>query len=92
VGDIVSESTGDFISVRLGDFVGIRILQSRRGIEQPRHLLGAQHHRQLARLVNDVGVFDDLVALQRDPKKEPQCRDGLVDVGTPTPLAARWSW
>src|SRR5437868_5662352 len=35
--------------------------------------------RQLARLVNDVGVLDDLVAFERDPKEEPQRRDGLVD-------------
>jgi hypothetical protein len=48
-------------------------------IEQPRDFLGAEHHRQLARLVNDMAVLDDLVALERNPEKEPQRRDRLID-------------
>ena len=55
------------------------VLQSRCGIEQPRHFLRTEHHRQLAPLVNDMGVFDDIVTLERDPEKEPQRRYGLVD-------------
>src|SRR6185437_3808285 len=35
--------------------------------------------RQLARLVNDMGMLEDLMALQRDLKEEPQRRNGLVD-------------
>jgi hypothetical protein len=42
-------------------------------IEQPRYFLRAQHHRQLARLVNEMCVLDDIVALERDPEEEPQC-------------------
>jgi hypothetical protein len=38
------------------------VLQPGRGIEQPHHFLHAEHHRQLARLVNDMGMLDDLVA------------------------------
>src|SRR5215471_1548642 len=55
------------------------VLQSRGGIEQPRHYLRTEHHRQLARLVNDMGMLDDRVALQRDPEEESQRRDRLVD-------------
>jgi hypothetical protein len=39
-----------------------------RGIEQPRYFLHAEHHRQLARLVNDTGMLDDLVAFKRGSK------------------------
>jgi hypothetical protein len=31
------------------------------------------------RLVNDMGVLDDIVAPERDLKKEPQRRDGLIE-------------
>src|SRR3954447_19079241 len=55
------------------------VLEPRCRIEQARHFFRAQHHRQLARLVNDVGVLDDLVALERNLEEEPQRRDGLVD-------------
>jgi hypothetical protein len=39
-----------------------------------------------------MGVLDNLVALQRDLKKEPQRRDGLIDRRHAKPLAARCSW
>jgi hypothetical protein len=42
------------------------------GIEQPCDLFRAEHHRQLARLAVEMGVLDDIVALERDPEKEPQ--------------------
>src|SRR5207248_8109558 len=58
-------------------------------IEQPRHFLGAQHHRQLARLVNDMGVFDDLVTPERDPEKNRRVETVWLMVATPTPLAVR---
>ena len=50
------------------------VLQSRGSIEQLHHFLGAEHHRQLARLVNGMRMLDDLGAPERDFKKEPQCR------------------
>jgi hypothetical protein len=49
------------------------VFEPRHGIEQPRYFLRAQHHRQLARLVNEMCVLDDIVALERDPEEEPQC-------------------
>lgn len=55
------------------------VFEPRCRIEQPRHFLNAQHHRQLARLVDEMGVFDDLVTPQRDLEEEPQSRDRLVD-------------
>jgi hypothetical protein len=61
-------------------------LKPGRSIEQPRHFVRAENHRQLARLVNDMRVLDDLVAPERDLKKEAQCRDGLVE-GRRTPAA-----
>jgi hypothetical protein len=66
------------------------VLQPRRGLEQQRHFLYAENHRQLAWLVDDMGVLDDLVSLQRDLKKKSKRRYRLM-VGTPTPLAARCS-
>jgi hypothetical protein len=41
----------------------------------------AQHDRQLARLMNEMRVLDDGVSLERDPKKEPQCRNVPIDGG-----------
>jgi hypothetical protein len=41
--------------------------------------LRAEHHRQLARLVNEMRVLDDIVAPESDPEKEMQGRYGLVD-------------
>jgi hypothetical protein len=55
------------------------VLEPRRGIEQPRHFLGTQHHRQLARLMNEMCVLDDIVTPERDPEKEPQRRYGLIE-------------
>src|SRR6266850_1591883 len=57
------------------------VLEPGCGIEQPRYLLGAEHHRQLARLVNEMGVLDNIVTLERDPEKEPQGRYGLIEGG-----------
>ena len=48
------------------------------GIEQPRFFLRNEHHRQPARLLDEVGVFDDIATPERDPEEEPQRRYGLV--------------
>ena len=50
------------------------VLKSRCGIQEPRHLLRTEHDRQLAGLVDERGVLDDVGALERDPEKEPQRR------------------
>src|SRR5260370_34538242 len=34
---------------------------------------------QLARLVNEMGVLDDIVTPERDPQEEPQRRYGLIE-------------
>src|SRR5207245_1498078 len=57
------------------------VLEPRCSIEQPRHLLLAQHNRQLARLMNEMRVLDDGISLERDPEKEPQCRNVPIDGG-----------
>ena len=79
VGDLERDHLGGAQARAIGHAQRRLVLEPRRGIEQPRHLLRAEHHRQLARLVNDMGVLDDLVALERDLEKEPQRRDGLID-------------
>jgi hypothetical protein len=55
--------------------------QPGRGIEQPRHLLWTQHHRQLARLTDERRVLDDVVSLERDPEKESQRRHRVITNG-----------
>ena len=55
------------------------VLEPRRRIEQARHFLRAQHHRQLARLVDELRVLHDIGAPERDLEEEPQRRDGLVE-------------
>jgi hypothetical protein len=79
VGDFERDHLGGAQTGAIGHAQRRLVLQPRRGIEQPRHLFDAEHHRQLARLVNDMGMLDDLVALERDLKEEPQRRDGLID-------------
>ncbi|MET4221130.1 hypothetical protein ABIB00_006365 [Bradyrhizobium sp. LB14.3] len=74
VGDLERDHFGGAQAGAIGHAQRRLVLESGRSIEQPRH-----HHRQLARLVNDMRMLDDVVALQRDPKEEPQRRDGLAD-------------
>src|SRR6476620_7916711 len=50
-------------------------------IEQARHLLWTEHHRQLARLANECRVLDDVVALERDPEEEPQRGHRVIENG-----------
>ena len=79
VGDLERDHLGGAQAGAVGYAQRRLVLQPRRGIEQPRHFLGAQHHRQLAGLVDERGVLDDIVAPERDPEKETQRRYGLVD-------------
>jgi len=58
---------------------GCLIFKPGGSIEQSRHFLWTEDHGQLARLANEMGVLDDIVALERDAEEEPQCRDGLID-------------
>ena len=54
------------------------VLEPRRCIQQTHDLLRAQHHRQLARLMDERRVLDDGRSLERDPEKEPQRRHRLI--------------
>src|SRR5215472_14584678 len=79
VGDLERDHLGGAQAGAVGHAQRCLVLQPRRGIEQPRHFLDAEDDRQLAWLVNDMGMLDDLAAPERDLKKEPQRRDGLIE-------------
>jgi hypothetical protein len=79
IGDLERDHFGGAQAGAVGHAQRRLVLQSRRGIEQPRHFLDAENDRQLAWFVDDMGVLDDLVAPERDPKEEPQRRDGLIE-------------
>jgi hypothetical protein len=68
-GDLERDHLGGAQSRTVGHSQRGLVLQPRRGIEQPRHFLDAEHHRQLARLVNEMGALDDIVAFERDLKR-----------------------
>jgi hypothetical protein len=48
-------------------------------IEQSRHLLRTEHDRQLAGLVDERGVLDDVGAPERDPEEKPQRGHGVIE-------------
>jgi hypothetical protein len=79
VGDLERDDFGGAQAGAVGHAQRRLVLKPRRGSEQPLHLLDAEHYWQLARLVNEMGVLDDIVTPQRDPEKEPQRRDGLIE-------------
>ena len=55
------------------------VLDAGGGLQKARHLLGAQHHRQLARLVHKGQVSNRIGAVERHSEEEPQRRDRGVD-------------
>src|SRR4029077_3044822 len=79
VGDLERDHLGSAQAGTVGYAQRRLVLEPGCRIEQPRHFFGAQHRRQLARLVNEMGVFDDLVTPERDPEKEPQRRYRLIE-------------
>ena len=54
-------------------------LQARDGLEEPHHLVGAQHHRQPPRLAGVGDPLGDLRHPERDAIEEPQRRHRLVE-------------
>src|SRR5882757_8392623 len=54
------------------------VFEPRRRIEKTCDFLRAQDHRQLAWLVDELGMVQDIGTPKRDPEKEPQRRDALV--------------
>src|SRR5216684_6218346 len=55
------------------------VLEPRRCIQQPRHLLRAEHDRQLARFMDECRVLDDVGAPERNPEEEPQRSHGVIE-------------
>src|SRR6202035_3497385 len=78
VGYLQRDHLGHAQSGPIGDTQCRLVFEPRRRIEKTRDFLRAQDHRQLARLMNKLGVIQDVGAPKRDPEKEPQCRDALV--------------
>ena len=54
-------------------------IEERRRIQQPRHLLRAEHDRQFAGRVDERRVLDDVGAPERDPEEEPQRGHGVIE-------------
>jgi hypothetical protein len=92
VGELERDHLGGAQSRPIGHAQRRLVFEPWRGIEQPRDLFRAEHHRQLPRLANEMGVLDDIVALEGDPEKEPQCRDRLVEGCDPNTTATTCSW
>ena len=57
------------------------VFEPRRRIQEPRHLLRAEHNRQLAGFVDERRVLDDVGAPERDLKEEPQRGHGVIENG-----------
>src|SRR5450755_1273235 len=55
------------------------VFERRCRIEQARHLLRAEHHRQLARFMDKCRTLDDIRPSERDFEEEPQRRERLVE-------------
>src|SRR6195256_4179120 len=55
------------------------VFEPRCRIEKTCDFLRAQDHRQLAWLVDELGMVQDIGTPKRDPEKEPQRRDALVE-------------
>jgi hypothetical protein len=58
---------------------GRAALQARHGFEKTHHLLGAEHHRQLAWLTSVGDPLRYLGARERDPVEETQRADDLIE-------------
>lgn len=80
--DVGDSQRDDFTSAQAGAVGHAQrglVLEPRRRIEQSRHLFRAQHHWQLARLIDKMRVLDDGVPLERNPEKEPQRRYAVIE-------------
>jgi hypothetical protein len=63
----------------VGDAERGLVLETRRGFEQSRHLLLAQHDRGLARLVHEPQRTNEVGPFERHGEEEPQRADSGVD-------------
>ena len=55
------------------------IIEHTHVVHEPRKLPVVLSPEEVARLVNEMCVLDDIVAPERDPEKEPQGRYGLIE-------------
>jgi hypothetical protein len=55
------------------------VLRTWRRFEKPRHLLEAEHQRQLARLADERETAGEIGPVQRHGEEEAQRRDSAVD-------------
>jgi hypothetical protein len=79
--DVGDPETGDLRHAQPGRVGGRQRrarLQARHGLEEPHHLIGAQHHRQTPRLAGVGDPLGDLRHPDRDAIEEPQRRHRLV--------------
>src|SRR5271155_4043257 len=79
VGYLQCHHLGHAQSGPIGHTQGRLVFEPGRRIEEARYFFGAKDDRQLAGLVDKLGVVHDVGAPERDPEKEPQYRDALVE-------------
>jgi hypothetical protein len=80
IGYLQRDDLGNTQPRTVGDTQRRLVLDARRCLQKARNLLGAQHHRYLARLVHERQVLGKLGAIERHIEEEPQRRDGGVDL------------
>ncbi len=71
VGDLERDDLGGAQARAIGDAQGRLVFEPGRSIEQPCHFLRAEHHWQLARLMDERRVCHDVVAPKCDPEEKP---------------------
>ena len=79
VGHLERHDLGDAQPGAIGGAEGGLVLRPWCRLEQPRHLLDAQHQRQLARLVDDGETARQIGPVERHGEEEAQRRDRAVD-------------
>ena len=78
VADLQADHLGGAQPRRIGRRQRGARLQAWHCLEKPHHLIGTQHHRQLARLPRIRDPLGNLVMAKRDAIEEPQSADRLV--------------
>ena len=92
VADLERDDLGSAQARAIGDAQRRLVLEPGRRLQQARHLLGAQHHRQLARLVDERAVCSMMSGRSSVTlKKNRSAETVALMVGAPTPLAVRCS-
>src|SRR3982074_2886086 len=79
VADLERDHLGGAQACPVGHAQRRLVLEPWRAIQHPRHLLRIEDDRQLARLVEERRVLDDVGSLERDPEEEPQRSHGVIE-------------